>query len=263
MNTKDIVLGKKIMMLLIAKNGTGKTIQTASFRESGPGKIFDFDGRMDSVKSVLPNADIEYDSYGVTDQTDPETKQLRIKSFDRFTKEFFDLTKNCPYKWISVDSITSLSTTVVNYQMTMKGADVKQTKGGIQVPSWDEFNGEAMIISRLLDVAKILPCHVIFTAHPVTTADLAKAAKGEMGATKDSILSFGIKAPGLIPGFFNEIYNMEIEASVNANNPPQRVLHTRSSPGIIAKSTLPLPAKLVLPDGEKGIYQFIQESLKK
>jgi hypothetical protein len=145
----------------------------------------------------------------------------------------------------------------------MKGGDTKQTKGGIQVPSWDEFNGEAMIISRLLDVAKTLPCHVIFTAHPVTTADLVKAAKGEQGATKDSILSFGIKAPGLIPGYFNEIYTMDIENSVNANLPPQRVLHTKSSPGVVAKSTLPLPGKLVLPDGEKGIYQFIQEYLNK
>lgn len=255
-STKNIKIGERIILLLVGKNGNGKTVQVASFAEAGPGKIFDFDGRMDSIKAVYPDLDIEYDTYGVREVKNPDGSS-KIKSLDQFMKEFIDLTKSCPYKWICVDSITSLTTTCINYQMVIKGGENKTTKGGVQVPSWDEFNGEAMMVSRMLDIAKMLPCHVIFTAHPVQKMDINNQKITE------SIVSFGVKVPNLIPGYFNEIFFLEMEAPTDARQPQQRTLYTSASPGIFAKTTLPLPKKIVLPDSGPGIYSIIQAALRK
>lgn len=252
-STKDIILGKKLMILLIGKNGHGKTCQVASFSDSGPGKIFDFDGRMDSIKAVFPEKDIEYQTYGVFDD-----EERGIVSLDRFLPEFVSLAKECPYKWVCIDSLTSLSTALVNYQMIMKGEKGKTTKGMISIPSWDEFNGEAMEICRMLDVCRMIPAHVILTAHPVIKADV-----NNPGKLLESIVSFGIKVPNLVPGYFNEIFFLDIEQSVNASKPPNRVVYTKATPGIFAKTTLPLESKIILEDNGPGLYQVIQESLKK
>lgn len=242
MNTKDIVIGKKIMLLLVGQTGVGKTVQTASFRESGPGMIFDFDGKTASIKKVYPDADIEYETYGP-------------REFKKFETTFHDLGNKCPYKWISVDSVTSLSISSVNYQMLVKGNEGKELKSGIVVPDWDEARGEARHFSKMLDLCKMLPCHVIFTAHPIKKMD-----------GREEITALGYFSPRIIPAYFDEIFYIDKEEQVNASLAPIRVMYTSTHQGesrFGARTTLPLPSKIVLPDGNKeGLYQIIQKYLK-
>lgn len=239
-STKDILIGKKIMALLVGQTGAGKTVATASFSESGPGMIFDFDGKVGSIKKVYPNADIEYETYGPSE-------------FRQFETKFSSLRTNCPYAWISVDSVTSLSISSVNYQMQVKGNEGKELKSGIVVPDWDEARGEARHFSKMLDICKMLPCHVLFTAHPIKKMD-----------GREEITALGYFSPRIVPAYFPEIYYFETEKSTNAMKPPMRVVYTSSYEGETkfgARTDLPLPSKIELPDYGQGLYQIIQKAL--
>lgn len=228
------------MALLVGATGIGKTVQTASFSKSGPGKIFDFDGKVASIKKVYPNADIEYETYGP-------------REFRKYEQSFESLLTNCPYSWISVDSVTSMSISSVNYQMQVKGNEGKELKSGIVVPDWDEARGEARHFSKMLDICKMLKCHVLVTAHPIKKMD-----------NREEITALGYFSPRIIPAYFNEIFYLEKEAQVNAALPPQRVMYTATHQGdnkFGARTTLPLPSRVVLPDGEVGLYDIIQKAL--
>ena len=166
-STFDIQLGGRIMALFISDNGSGKTVAAASF--PGPIHFWDFDGRMQPVKLFYPDRrDITYDTVGI-EEIRPSGAYPGCISFMDFAKRFEDLQDRCPYNTIVVDSITALTATSVGFQLGIKSREGKGKKlsSGIQVPSWDEFNGETSVVQQILDDAKVLPCNVIFTAHPV------------------------------------------------------------------------------------------------
>lgn len=229
-NTNDINLNDKFMALFIGKPGAGKTLAGASFHEAGPMEFIDFDGRMKPVKLHYPEARIHYSPFSMT-------------NLETFAYTYVpDLLKYCPYKTVQLAGLTSLSTVAVSYQMHVRRAGndpLKKTKGGLMVPSWDEFNGEAMIMGQVLDALRALPCNVICEAHPVNRIDINKAEK------YTSIVAFGPKVESLIPGYFDEIWYFTTEVDIQGGL--TYVVYTKpSSDYPLAKTSLPLPAKLEL-----------------
>lgn len=238
------------MALFIGVPGAGKTLAGASFHEAGPMTFQDFDGRMQPVKLFYPNARINYDSYSVS-------------NLEKYAyRDMPDLLKSCPWKTLQLAGITSLSTVAVSYQMNVRrgGNDpLKLTKGGLMVPSWDEFNGEAMVIGQVLDTLRALPCNVIVEAHPVSRIDITKATK------YTSIVAFGPKVESLIPGYFNEIWYFGTEIGIQGD--VKYIVRTKPNADYpLAKTSLPLPAVMNLSDEDGkpiSLYRLIQDELAK
>lgn len=244
--TSDIVLGKRFFALFVGLTGCGKTLAGASF--PGPSLFEDFDDRMDAVKMYMP------------ERTDIDFERWNLTNFEEFAyKHIPKLTNRCDFRLVQLAGITSLTHLAVTYQMhqIMGGDSLKKNKGGLMVPSWDQFNGEAMIVGQVLDALKSLPCSVIVEAHPLTRTNIAQAEKYQ------SIVAFGPKVDSIIPGYFNEVYYFKIERAVD--NTIKHVVYTRPTEEFpLAKTTLPVRSKFVL-TGDDGkplsFYKLLQEDL--
>jgi len=255
MDLNDVKLGSRIMALLVAEHGIGKSGLAASFYKQGPIHFFDFDGRMDGVRRLFPHVpkgSISYETYG-------PMREGKTKSIIDFSKDIRALVKKCPYKTIVLDGLASMTNTSVVFQMISRGAaqigqlpnemadpkaKEKVTKGGIPVPSWDEFNGEAMFMCEIFDICKILPCNVILTSWPV----LRTKIEGNKTEVKESLVTFGVKTPGMVPGYFNEIWRVISRTKgMEASAEVERVVLTQPYGDYVAKTSLPIPSEIVLP----------------
>lgn len=236
--TSDLVLGGRMTGLFVGGQGSGKTIAAASFPL--PMMIYDFDGRMAPVKHFYPNKRIEYKVVGAYDA--PRGRTDVINFYD-FCTEFENLQNRCDYATVVIDSITSYTATVVRYQLNKKGKNKgKQLANLIDVPTWDEFNGECQAVIETIEIAKILPCHVIFTAHPVDKTEILKVGGTETVRKSQSITAFGNKTPSFVPNYFDEIYNFTKETR-QAGAEPSRIVTTLAGDDTLCKTALPLPSR--------------------
>jgi hypothetical protein len=243
----DQKLGARIVALITSPNGYGKSNLAASFARSGRTKFYDFDGRMQGVKFFSGDKpyieNVEYDTYN-------------HKNFKKFQDEIEGLQIRCPYTCVVIDSLTNLSTTMITYQMQVKGTAGKTTKSGVAVSTWDEINGETMMCSQMMDILKCLPCHVILTAHPIKKTNVS----GDGSIRYDSITAYGNKVPSIIPTYFNEHWMIDLEASARTSDGMKRFLYTQPTPKFDAKTALPLPDKIDI-TGNPDIYSLIQKLL--
>jgi len=257
MDLTDEPLGKRLMALLVAEHGLGKSGLAASFYKGGPLKFFDFDGRLDGVRRLFPHVkkgEIQYETYG-------PMREGKFKSIIDFSKDWQALAKSCPFETVVLDGLASMTNTSIVFQMISRGAaqynqlptalaDPQQreklTKGGIPVPSWDEFNGEAMFMCEVFDIAKILPCNVILTSWPRAKTNILTKE------VKESLVTFGVKTPDMVPGYFNEIWRVIARAkSMEQGADVGRYLLTQPYGDYIAKTSLPLPGEIEIPKIDK------------
>jgi hypothetical protein len=200
-NTKDIdLLNSPVKMLLVAPNGLGKSIAAASFYKAGPIHIDDSDIRLKPVKAYYPDADISYDSWTSDNFNGFVTKINRIIDREYKPKE---------KTWV-IDSTTGFSMAAITYQLKVKDK-VKLTKGGLPTTSWDEINGETVLFHNMLEAANVMydihKVNIIFTAHPIPKMEIIK---DEEAKRIMSLVAYGNKVPAIIPGFFDEIYNLQM-----------------------------------------------------
>lgn len=195
-----------IRALLVGPNGSGKTILAASF--PGPVLIVDVDKRNKPIRDWYHYRLKDYDvisinPYNLFTEWQPLLNQM--------------LKEGSKYKTVILDGLTSMSNLLVVIQMMNKGlftdwSDVdkgkakeeagKITKGGIAVPSWDEFNGEVMLFSSMLECMKALKANFFLTAHPLNRTAIKPA-----GAEKyESLVTFGPKLESMVPGYFDEVW---------------------------------------------------------
>lgn len=236
-STYSIELGGRFIGLFIGVQGSGKTIASASFPK--PMMVYDFDGRMTPVKRFYPNEQgIQYKV--VSAYKGPGGKRRDVIDYQEFALEFALLNDRCDYATVVIDSITSLTATVIRYQLNRKTSPGKKLAGFIEVPTWDEFNGEAQEVVDLIELSKILPCHVIFTAHPVDKTEITKDSQGkEQAIRKQSITAFGNKTPSFVPNYFDEIYNFSKVGTGGAT--PRYVVTTTAGEDTLCKTALPVP----------------------
>jgi len=239
--TADIVLGGRFVGLFVGPNGCGKTVGAASF--PGPIMFYAFDDRMAPVKRFFPNRrDIQYKVVG----SYPSPGRKDYIDFKEFCDEFEEYQNRCDFSTMVIDSLTSYTATVIRYQLNKKGKGKgKKLANFIEVPTWDEFNGEVQAVLETIELAKVLPCHVIFTAHPIDKTEIT----GERGADGNplvkkvqSITAFGNKTPSFVPAYFDEIYNFSKEFN-GIGMPPKRWVTTLAGEDTLCKSALPLPGR--------------------
>lgn len=188
-------------ILLVSTNGFGKSILAASFHKAGPIHFEDGDIRMKPIKAYYPGVDnITYDSW-----TSDNFKQFVDK-----IHAIIDGTFKPKFKTWVLDSVTSFSITCITYQLKVKDK-IKTTKGGLPATSWDEINGETVLFHEIMEAAQILytrfGVNIIFTAHPIAKTEIIQ---GEDAKKVMSLVAYGNKIPSIIPGFFDEIYNIQM-----------------------------------------------------
>jgi len=262
--TSDIILGGRLMVMLKGDNGAGKTVLAASF--PGPIKFFMFDGsKLDVVKMFFPNrTDIEYDIYGPrkTRFRDSNNQVVDIKSLIQFAEEFTALQDYCPWATVVIDSFTSFSVTCVTFQLDVRGSDkdkkTSMSKGGLVIPDFDEYKGETTLVTQTLDVSKVLPCHVIWTAHPLPKLDTTGAGNSMRVNKTTSIAAYGAKTAAMAPSYFNEVWHLEIQGSGDNR---QRIVHTQTIGDQFAKTALPLPSRFDITNrpGFKEVQKYLEE----
>lgn len=248
-NTKDITLDGRIMALFVGPNGDGKSVAAASF--PGPIKFWDFDGRMKPIKLFYPSLDVDYTTVG-----SKSNQRLGIIDFYDFCKEFEALQDRCPWATVVVDSFTNLSNTSVTYQLMARGGfskfSGKKTQSGLPVPGFEEFNGETTSLSQILDIAKTLPCNIIFTAHPLQKIEDLGGGKSKKYMT---ISSYGTKIASFAPTMFDEIWMFERDGE---GPNMQRLVHT--SGRAMAKTALPLESTYNITG--RRLYPLIKQSVE-
>ena len=250
-NTKDIdLLGSPLKLLLVSTNGFGKSIAAASFYKAGPIHFDEADIRMKPVKAFFPDADISYDSW---------TSQ----NFNGFVEKIHNIIdgKFVPkFKTWVFDSVTSFSITSITYQLKVKDK-IKTTKGGLPATSWDEINGETVLFHEIMEAAQTLytkyNINIIFTAHPIAKTEIVA---GEDAKRVMSLVAYGNKIPSIIPGFFDEIYNIQVVKT--GLNQWQRRGYTVPMEGMPGKTALYQYLPEFIDITNKSFYEELQKFLQ-
>lgn len=204
-STKDIdLLNSPLKILLVSTNGFGKSIAAGSFYKAGPIHFDEADVRMKPVAAYYPGVDISYSSW----------TSDNFSNFVDKIHNIIDGNLRPNFKTWVLDSITSFSITCITYQLKVKDK-IKTTKGGLPATSWDEINGETVLFHEIMEAAQILytkyKCNIIFTAHPVAKTEIIK---DEEAKKVMSLAAYGNKIPSILPGFFDEIYNIQLTKSL-------------------------------------------------
>jgi hypothetical protein len=133
----------------------------------------------------------------------------------------------CPYETLIVDTLTSLSTTVLRSVDKTKGTNAVELMGKlskdkdgtktVEVMGMDYYNAEANFFERyFIDNLKILwarpgnPRHIIVIAHEITV-ESAPDLRTKLVTRTKSILTAGRKPAAQIPKSFDEEYVFRLE----------------------------------------------------
>ena len=218
--------------------GFGKTLAAASFAVEGPVYISYWDKkspvelvtyftkeRFGSLAAkILDN--IEYDVYGPANAVDYLNKMIRWQ-------------EDCRYFAVINDSLTFMTAAAVNWSMNF-GKDPKQLKKIKDVlPSWDEYKVETSLVTQCMDLSKLLPCHSIWTAHPIPTVSPASQGSSMTVSKINSLVSYGSKVAAIVPGGFTEIYHFSQQSNWSEGKSSKRyVVSTEAIGDEFAKSPL-------------------------
>ena len=202
-----IMPDKNISLLLKGPFGVGKTIAAASFAlygevyiayfdKNNPIELFTYFNKI-GRKDLLEN--IEYDIYS-------------SQNANAYLNKLVELSRGCRYSAVITDSVTNLTSAVVNWSMGFrdtKGGKKDKVSGGPSVePDWTEYKVETSLVTQALDICKLLPAYNIWIAHPLPQMKVEGAAGAVNSVTKTtSIVSYGNKVGAIIPGCFTEIYH--------------------------------------------------------
>lgn len=194
---------KGLFALFKGESGSGKTVAALSFPKP---YVFDFDRKMPAISNKhFPGKEVHWDTF-----------ENIFKVADKLA-EFMQF--GCPYDTLIFDSITSLSTLVLNTVGQQKGENpvnvlknVNPKDKKIEVMGFDYYNAETNFIDRyLLENAQILhargdkPKHIIFLAH-IVTVESAPDIRTKIVTKTRSIVTAGRKSAAYIPTKFDEVY---------------------------------------------------------
>lgn len=216
MRASALSLDSPQSMLFKGPFGFGKTLAAASFALQGPVYLSYWDKKRpielktfftkerfgDRAEQILDN--IEFDVYG-------------SENANEYLNWLIDHVSDCRYTAIINDSITFMTASAVHWSQNF-GKDRKLHKKIKDVlPDWDEYKVETNLVSQCIDVSRKLPCHVIWTAHPLPTTKVEGGGGSSMRVSKvNSIVSYGQKVAGIVPGSFTEIYHFSQAADYNS-----------------------------------------------
>lgn len=217
MRASDLRLDKKQSILMKGPFGFGKTLAAASFALEGPVYISYWDKKSpvelltyftrkrfgDKADKILNN--IEYDVYGAKNAHEYLNKLQKFANGD------------CRYTCIINDSLTYMTSSTVNWSLNFENkGQVNVKKAEDVTPDWDEYKVLTSFVTQCLDLSRDLPCHVIWIAHPLPQTKIEGSGRSITVTKVNSLVAYGSKVAGFVPGAFTEIYHMYQESDWNA-----------------------------------------------
>jgi len=180
---------------------------------------------------------IDYDVYGATNANEWLNKIF----------EWGD--KGCRYVAVITDSLTTLTSGAVGWSMGFKDGKKfsRDPKDLNLIPDWDDYKIETSMVVQALDVLMSLNTNVIWTAHPLTQTKLDATESGKIQRVTQttSLVTYGNKVAGLVPGRFTEIYHFGKEIDYNTNPTSTKYMcYTDSIGDDFARSALLLPERI-------------------
>lgn len=262
MKASNIDISGPTSFLFKGPYGFGKTLAAASFALGGPTYLAFWDKKKptelvsyfrnfgDKGRKILDN--IEYDVYGG-------------HNANKYLDLVIKLSQDCRYTTFITDSVTMMTSGIVSWSSGFndKGGQVGlKTENPQQIiPSWDEYKSETAIIAQALDLSRTLPCHVIWTAHPLPSTKIEGSGSSMKVSKVLSIVTYGSKVAGLVPGQFSEIYHFT--QSTNYGTSPVTKKYVAETDAIgddFAKTSLGLRRELDFTD--KLFYEVWLEALQ-
>lgn len=238
MKASQIVPSNNISFLFKSSPGFGKTLAAASFAVEGPVYLAYWDKKSpvelitfftekrfgSDAKKILDN--IEYDIYG-------------SDNANAYLNKLIDLQKDCRYFAIINDSITLMTAGAVNWSLNFGKGDKIHKKIKDVLPDWNEYKVETSIVSQCIDLCKSLPCHSIWTAHPLATISLTGSGNSMNVTRSNSIVSYGSKVASMVPGSFTEIYHFSQMSDYSSGSSSKKyIVNTEAVGDEYAKSPL-------------------------
>lgn len=238
---------KNISMLLKGPFGFSKTcaatsaciegpIYLAYWDKKSPVELEHFYRHIIKRPELLDN--IEYDVYGA-------------HNANLYLNKLIALSHDCRYVAVITDSVTMMTASAVNWSIGFRnpaGAkkDPLNKDASLMIPDWDEYKVETSLVTQALDICRTLPCHIIWTCHPLPSLKM-EGTGGSMKVSKvNNIVSYGSKVGAIIPGQFTEIYHFTKSNDWDSKNAKSIERRTVSTVGIgddFAKTALGLPAE--------------------
>jgi hypothetical protein len=249
-------------IMLKSPSGFGKTIAASSMCVEGPIwmaywdkkrpiELWNFYTNIIKRPELLKN--IHYEIYGSDNASEYLSTLIRF------------INQGCPYFGIVNDSVTFMTSAAVGWSMgfrTKGGKKDKVDKDAPQlIPDFDEYKVETSLVTQSLDICKSLPCHNIWTAHPLPTLKVEGSGASIRVASVKNIVSYGQKVGAIIPGGFTEIYHLALDTDYNANPVrTRRIAITNSIGDDFAKTSLGLPKELDITD--RLFWEVWKEAIK-
>lgn len=245
-STLDTNLNPGLFGLFKGEPNSGKSTCALSF----PGVyVFDFDRKMPTIAMKhFSGKEIHWDTFKDVFEVSNKLKEFQI---------------SCPYETLVVDSVTSLSTLVLNSIGDVKGEDVmsmlqrskdQRVKPGeikkIDVMGIDYYNAESNFFERyFLDVLKLLwakegnPKNIIVLAH-IIKYDSAPDLKTKAVTTTKTLVTAGRKVGAFILSRFDEDYTFVLESEPFTNTGTKRICQTVPLDDNQSRNATNLPEKI-------------------
>lgn len=225
--------------------GTRKSTAALSFPT--PQYWFDLDQKMQSV--LIPAK-----KWGM------DMKQIHYDSFNKWNdvqQKLEALQMNCPYKTIVIDSITSEGDLInrstrglKSGSTTKEGGEKGMRIGGISVNTLEDYKAEASAFDTTIALTKDIftfhKCNVILIAHVI--GERGQKDAGSITHFARIIITGGKTISGKIPAYCPEVYHFNVEPSIDATKPPDYGLYTIHTGDDFARTSLPLPNKIIFND---------------
>lgn len=259
MKASSIIVDKNISILMKGPWGFGKTLAAASFAlegpiylaywdKKGPIELDHFFRRVIKRPELLDN--IEYDIYGAANAGE-------------FLDKLIGFIKDCRYFAVVNDSVTNMTSGAVNWSLAFR--DSKKTKGKDKLlPDWDEYKVETSLVTQCLDICRTLPCHVIWTAHPIPGIKIEGSGASVKVTKVNPIVTYGSKVAGIVPGNFSEIYQFSKQSNWDAiagKSQTKYIVNTDAVGDDFAKSNLGLTGEFDITN--RLFYEVWKEQIQK
>lgn len=259
MKASDLILETQSSLLLKGPFGHGKTLAAATFAVDGPVwlaywdkkkpvELFHFFHNIIKRPDLLKN--IEYDVYD-------------SHNANEYLNKMISLVKDCRYFAIVNDSVTSMTSSAVNWSLGFR--DDRKNKDRLKIiPDWDEYKVETSLVAQSLDICMSLPCHVIWTCHPIPAVKIEGSGSSVKVTKTQPIVTYGSKVAGIVPGKFSEIYHFSKQTnwdSTSGKSLTKYIVDTEAVGDDFAKSNLGLKAQFDITN--RLFYEVWKEQVKK
>ena len=258
MKASDIVVDSQTSILLKGPFGHGKTLALATFALEGPIYLAYFDKKKpielktffmqfgDRGRKILNN--IEYDLYS-------------SHNANEYLNKLMSLSKDCRYFAVGTDSVTNLTSAAVNWSLGFR--DNKKAKDKDKMmPDFDEYKVETSLVTQALDICRSLPCHILWTAHPIPGIKIEGSGASIKVTKVNPIVTYGSKVAGIVPGNFSEIYHFTKGSDWNGTTGKSTTKYVVSCDAIgdeFAKSNIGLKGEMDITD--RFFYEVWKEKV--